>query len=105
MFYKLEENIPVRCNNAHEWAEWFANAGERRIVAQDEIGDFLVSTIFLGVDPTASIDAAMPLLFETLIFENGKAVGNKGLYPTWKMAEVGHRRAVLRVRNSDMADA
>ena len=103
MFYKLEENIPVKCNNGHEWAEWFENAGERRVVAQDEIGDFLVSTVFIGVDPTASIDPALPLLFETLIFENGKSVGNKGLYPTWMMAEVGHKRAVLWVRNSGKA--
>jgi hypothetical protein len=103
VFYILEENTPVYCNNGHEWAEWFEKAGDRRIVARDEIGGLLVSTVFLGVDPTASIDSPTPLLFETVIIRQGEVVANRGLYPTWTMAEVGHRRAVLRVRNSSRA--
>lgn len=75
MFYKLEEHTPAECNSGQEWAEWFEKAGDRRIVAGDEIGDFLVSTVFVGIDPAASIDPAMPLLFETMIFQNDKTVG------------------------------
>ena len=103
MFYTLEDTTLVYCKNGHEWAEWFEKAGDRRIVARDEIGGVLVSTVFLGVDPTASIDSPTPLLFETVIKRHGKVVANRGLYPTWTMAEVGHRRAVLRVRNSSRA--
>jgi hypothetical protein len=46
----------------------------------------------------------MPLLFETMVFRGKEIVGNRGLYPTWAMAEAGHRRAVLWLRNTAKAD-
>ena len=40
----------------------------------------------------------------SLIYDrNGQVAGNRGLYPTWAMAEVGHRRAVLLLRNTSNA--
>ena len=67
------------------------------------LGDFLVSTVFQGVDPVVP-DSPTPLLFETLIYDRkGQVAGNQGLYPTWAMAEVGHRRAVLSLRNTSSA--
>jgi hypothetical protein len=101
MFYILEQNTPVACTSGPEWQEWIEQAGDRRIVGQDDAGDFLVSTVFQGVDPVLP-DSPTPLLFETLIYDrNGQVAGNRGLYPTWAMAEVGHRRAVLRLRNTE----
>jgi hypothetical protein len=103
MFYKLEEKTPVPCMTGPEWQDWIDSAGDSRIVAQDDIGDRLVSTVFQGVDPIAP-DSPTPLLFETVIYDGeGQAVGNRGLYPTWVMAEAGHRRAVLWLRNGARA--
>ena len=103
MFYILEDNMPVACNSGPEWQEWIDQAGDRRIVAQDDMGDFLVSTVFQGVDPVVP-DSPTPLLFETLIYDrNGQVAGNRGLYPTWAMAEAGHRRGVLSLRNTSSA--
>ena len=61
MFYILEDNMPVACNSGPEWQEWIDQAGDRRIVAQDDMGDFLVSTVFQGVDPVVP-DSPTPLL-------------------------------------------
>jgi hypothetical protein len=103
MFYTLDEKTPVACNSGPEWQEWIDNAGDRRIVAQDDIGDFLVSTVFQGVDRVIP-NSPTPLLFETMIYDGeGQVVGNRGLYPTWTLAEAGHRRAVLWVRNTAAA--
>jgi hypothetical protein len=103
MYYKLHEHTPVACNTVLEWAEWFENAGDSRVVAQDEIGDLLVATVFLGVDRMGIRHSPMPLLFETTIFRGDDIVGNRGLYPTWAMAEAGHRREVLWLRNTSHA--
>ena len=99
MFYTLVEKTPVACHSGPEWQQWIEEAGPRRIVAQDDIGDFLVSTVFQGVDPITPNSPA-PRIFETLIYDaKGQLVGDHGLYPTWEQAEAGHRRTVLRVRN------
>jgi hypothetical protein len=104
MLYTLDEKTPVACNNGPEWQEWIEKSGDRRIAAQDDIGDFLVSTVFQGVDPIVP-DSPTPLLFETMIYDgDGSVVGNSGLYPTWEMAQAGHRRAVLWVRNTSRAN-
>jgi len=104
MFYTLEEKTPVACNSGPEWQQWIDEAGDRRIVAQDDIGDFLVSTVFQGTDPKFP-DSPTPLLYETLIYDGaGQVVEISGLYPTWELAEVGHRKTVLRVRNSGKAN-
>ena len=103
MFYILDQNTPVACNSGPEWQQWIEQAGDRRIVGQDDAGDFLVSTVFQGVDLVLP-DSPTPLLFETLIYDrNGQVAGNRGLYPTWAMAEAGHRRAVLSLRNTSSA--
>jgi hypothetical protein len=84
MFYILDQNTPVACNSGPEWQEWIEQAGDRRIVAQDDAGDFLVSTVFQGVDPVVP-HSPTPLLFETLIYDrisghrrNGRSVMSKG---------------------------
>jgi hypothetical protein len=100
VFYKLEENTPVLCKNAQEWAEWYENAGKRRIVAQDNIGRFLISTVFLGIDVTAARDCDPPFLFETMVFKkDGTDAGMTTRYPTWKEAAAGHRRTMLARTN------
>ena len=47
--YILNENHdPVLCSDLMEWGRWLETAD--RHVAQDEIGDVRVSTVFLGLD-------------------------------------------------------
>ncbi len=48
-----------------EWAKWMENGN--RIVARDELGALLVSTVFLGIDHNFS-NCGPPVLWETMIF-------------------------------------
>ncbi len=98
MFYKLDGKNPVECINGQVWAEWYENAGDQRIVAQAEHGQFFVSTTFTGIDPTLAMYKDGPLLFETMIFKGGKATGNIIRSSTWDAAEAAHQSALKWVQ-------
>lgn len=51
-----------------KWAEWFENT-KNRVVIQNIVGEYEVSTIFLGLDHDFE-DKGVPVLWETLVFEN-----------------------------------
>lgn len=71
----------------HEWSAWFGK--EDRRVALTETALHRVSTVFLGLDH--SFGGGPPLLFETMVFENGtnEDVGCNR-YSTWEEADAGH---------------
>ena len=94
-----------------EWARWFETAD--RHVAQDTIGDYWVSTVFLGLDH--NYGSGPPILFETMVFDRGhpKTVtlvdgrtrtyapavdGYFGRYRTYEEAEKGHAKIVRAIR-------
>jgi len=69
------------------WAERFET--DKRIVAQDQVGNKWISTVFLGIDH--GFDGP-PLLFETMVFEDDVA-GDMWRYSTWDEAMEGHKAA------------
>lgn len=89
----LRDGIPERSTDALEWAGWFETAD--RTVARTEMGDVLVSTVFLGLDH--SFGKGVPILWETLVF-GGKLDGEMDRYTTREAAEKGHARMVSRVK-------
>ena len=85
----------------HEWGRMF-DTPDARTVAKDEIGQWSVSTVFLGVDHRMG-EPGPPLLFETMIFsahdprhENDESTWR---YSTWEQAEDGHRRVSDAIRS------
>lgn len=51
-----------------EWASWIENKANK-IVKQEHVGCVFVSTVFLGIDHSFSLNPdAQPILFETMIF-------------------------------------
>lgn len=91
--YILKGKKPVVCRDVMKWAKWFEKSSEIRIVKQDKIGKFMVSTVFLGLDH--SYGGGKKILFETMVFNN-KMVGELFMrYATWKEAERGHKLAVI----------
>lgn len=52
-----------------QWSEQMSSAAHR-LVAQDDVGRFLVSTIFTGLAVSLRANAP-PLLWETMVFEDG----------------------------------
>ena len=91
----LEGHDPIPCNDLLEWGRWFETADRR--VAETTIGDYWVSTVFLGLDH--SFGGAVPLLFETMVFKKGSSIDLDGKrYTFWDEAEAGHNTLVEKWR-------
>ena len=115
MHYVLDKEGNVKEEpDLMKWAEWMEQKEIRR-AGHDVVGDYYVSTVFLGLDYSFSGEGE-PILFETMVFENKKSemnlfgkkrMYNKELeldgaferYTTRKDAEEGHERIVKIVEN------
>jgi hypothetical protein len=95
--YILEAREPVPCDLL-TWARWF-ETGENRHVAKDNVGEVLVSTVFLGIDHGFGSDGP-PILFETIVF-GGPLDQEQERYATWTQAEAGHAEMLRRVRETN----
>jgi len=106
--YILRGHEPVPCPDLILWGMWFESAD--RIVQQDQIGDYWVSTVFLGLDHGFHVDRGIhpPILFETMTFigkphrdKDGNAVSESDdRYSTWDEALAGHLKICQRLRDS-----
>jgi hypothetical protein len=63
-----DDGEPVPCNDARQWSTWLSVPG-RRVVSQETVAGFQVSTVFLGVDH--AFHGGPPVLWETMIFVSG----------------------------------
>lgn len=85
----LVDKKPQPAKDLIEWGEFMGKPD--RIVAQTEIQDVRVSTVFLGIDHSF-FGSGSPLWFETMIFG-----GEHDMYQercsTWEEAEQMHKRA------------
>lgn len=93
--YILDGKTPKPAETLMEWAKWFETAD--RHVAVDMVGDFRVSTIFLGLD--FCFGSGEPLLFETMVFRGDDGTdlwSDRRLVQkccsTWDEAEAMHKR-------------
>lgn len=97
--YILSGHHAVKAKNLLEWSI-FMEKGDRR-VALDEIEDFSVSTVFLGVDNASTASEAAegdPSLFETAVFVGDSVVHTIQRYFTWAEAEAGHQEVCDAMR-------
>lgn len=90
------EGDPAREDNIEAFAEWHDKAN--RTIAKDNIGDVLISTIFLAYD--YSWGEGEPILWETLIF-GGEHDLYQERYTSKEDALVGHLKAVKLVKGED----
>lgn len=67
--YILRGKIPVPCEDLMTWARWIEDCEDERIVKQEDIGPYWISTVFMGLDHNF-LDIGLPRLFETMIFRN-----------------------------------
>ena len=81
------------------WAIWREYADEQCRVAYDALNDIVISTVFLGIDHSAS-EEGEPLLYET-IFIRGYDGTVERRYATREEAEAGHAELVRAVRMSE----
>ena len=71
MYYILDdEKNPVK-TDVDTWAKWYETKRTiGRVVRQDHINGYFVSTVFLGLDHSFG-KGEIPVLWETMIFEEG----------------------------------
>ncbi len=98
MYYVLDEDNNVRgTNDVAEWGRFFED--KRRILKQEQVGPYWVSTVFLGI-PHLSLREA-PQIFESMAFEaDGRARNEVDCerYSTYAEAIAGHERMVQAMR-------
>lgn len=103
-YYILEGHDAVHVDDAIEWGIWLENHKAECGVKQEHIGDFEISTIFLGLDMNhlrLFNPKSRPLLFETMVFSgfqrSGAIVGHERC-STWAEAEAQHERVASAYR-------
>lgn len=84
------------------WGQWFENR-ENRIVKQEQIGPYWVSTVFLGIDHNFSRLMGAdepPLLFETMVFHDSAPNSEIEMErcSTWEEAVAQHERIAAQFR-------
>jgi hypothetical protein len=84
--------------NLTEWAQFFESP-KKRVLQQDRVGKYFVSTVFLGIDHNFA-GGGEPLLWETMIFpEGGLRELYQCRYSTLQQAESGHQSALNLARS------
>lgn len=101
MLFILKGKTPVKEPNVMKWAEWFQEAD--RIVARTKLDNgATVSTVFLGINH--AFMGGPPILFETMVFEEGQLDTYQQRYQTWDQAEAGHLRMIERVKKRILSE-
>ena len=100
-FYILNAaGAPQAVHDVRTWGAWLETAD--RLVAQDQFGDVVVSTVFLGLDHRVGADGP-PVLWETLIF-GGPLDGEQRRYTSRADAEAGHTELCIAAATTEQAD-
>lgn len=88
-YYKMVGKDVVPCRNDEEFVEAMANRWQIRT----DIGDMMVSTVFLGLDHRFIPDGP-PVVFETMVFPECQEMVR---YCTFDDAVEGHKVMVEKV--------
>lgn len=98
---KKHNPIPVDLedDSVAKWGKWFEK-NKNRIVKQENVEDWFVSTVFLAVDHNFTGEGP-PVLFETMVFgmSDGDEMGQfTRRYTSWDAAAEGHRATVQNLK-------
>lgn len=97
--YILEGKKPVPTWDLNAWGKFMESP--ERIIAQENIGDVFISTVFLGIDHSFKFDQEeSPVLFESMVFGGNELNGTITRYHTYSEAKKGHHELVELVRKT-----
>ncbi len=95
LYYVLNGREPEPVDDIQEWAKRFEY--DERHIGHDEVGDWIISTVFLGLDH--NLGHGPPLLFETMVFGPDDWSGEScERCSTYDEAEAQHARMVERIK-------
>lgn len=92
----LDGRHPVPCESETQWRAWMQSPARR--VANTQIEDVQISTVFLGVEHSQD-KAGQSMLFETAVSVQD-STRYLERYATWDEAVVGHERIVGHIRET-----
>jgi hypothetical protein len=103
-FYILapDSHEPINVS-IEDWAEWLRAGGrEQKRVDLTKVGNYYVSTVFLGTDHNW-FEQGEPILFETMIYHcsNGEFEDDQWRYCTWDEAVKGHNQIVRKMKRKE----
>ena len=93
LFFILNDDRTLKPVNASTWGKWFETHQLARTVRQENIEDYWVSTVFLGLNHDWT-GRAKPLVFETMILNRKTKEWSQTRCSTWAEAEAQHLEAV-----------
>jgi hypothetical protein len=77
-----------------QWCVLFESTG--RIVAQDHVGEYYLSTVWLGIDH--GFGDGPPLIYETMLFKGTRNDVETYRYSTWTEAEQHHAKLLEELK-------
>jgi hypothetical protein len=80
--------------------EWCRTIGGNRTsvqIADEDVGDVRVSTIFLSQIVISGSDWLAKTPFETMVLDGVRSLGLTRKYTSWAEAEIGHKEVVAEV--------
>ncbi len=91
--------MPVVEPSLMKWGRWFQGHRDERIVKQEKVNGYKVSTVFLGLDHNWSLKGP-PVLWETMVFGKGRPLDTETdrCAGSKEQAEAMHARMVRRVK-------
>lgn len=94
-YYLDDDHNVVGCNDMQESYE---KSKKHKVVKQEHIGPYFLSTVFLWIDHSFS-DEGPPVLFETMLFMDGNFSDLFcRRYCTWDEALAGHEEKAKEIR-------
>ena len=101
-YYTLDaEHRIIEATSLRAWARWFEDT-TNRVVKQENLGAYFVSTVFLGLDHRFG-RGGRPLLFETMVFQRRGHEENLNIQErcsTWQEAEAQHARVAAEIKKA-----
>src|SRR5271157_2085879 len=97
--YKLTKDKDIVECTLEEWCSTYDRDDTQRVVKQENVGKFWVSTVFLGIDHNFGFRDPTPILFETMIFDESPSEKWCQRYPTYQTALEGHNLIVEKLKD------
>lgn len=97
MKYYILNNKIIKKATFEEWSKWFNVVN--RTVKKTNIGNVLVSTVFLGIDHNF-MGNGDPILFETMTFDGDVDILERCC--TWEQALVQHDEVCVSIRGDNV---
>lgn len=97
-YFILDDQHQLQAVDMLTWAFWLEEERGKRIVKQETVGRFWISTVFLGLGLDDLGIGHHPQLFETMAFRGPEqermSAGFTARMDSWEEAEATHARAV-----------